>query len=60
MEYFSIDDNIGVRSYKNNHIIYAFLKKALAKNIRLFYIFEGYYNEPYEQGDNIHIKIEIK
>ena len=108
MEYFSIDDNIGVRSYKNNHIVQIEInsaqtlitiyvdellleidRKYIVSNITpnfnvemLYYvlsnfikydnytlienknkdgyIFEGYYNEPYEQGDNIHINIEIR
>jgi hypothetical protein len=108
MEYFSIQDKIGFRSYKNNHIVQveinseqtliiiyvdellleidrkyivsnitpnfnvemlyyvlsSFIKydnyRLIENNSKDGYIFEGYYNEPYEQGDNIHIKIEIR
>lgn len=105
MEYFLIDKNIGVRSYKNNHIIQIVInnektlitiyvnesklvidRQYIIDNItpnftvemlyyvlcnflkynnyilvedRNSFIFESYYYEPYDQGDEIHIKIKI-
>ena len=43
------------------YVLYEFLKYDNYKLIKdnSNYIFEGYYNEPYEQGEEIHIMIII-
>jgi hypothetical protein len=43
------------------YVLYGFIKynNYILREDNNHYIFEGYYNEPYEQGDEIHVKIRV-